>query len=151
MGTDTFAVDCAGRIRAALTGRRRPIRSLADAIRVPYPSLQNYLRATNPFPAWVIARISEELDVSADWLLTGMPYRLDEELLGKALETVALLYGAPSVFDGERAQDAVAMFEYVYFGNYLERVTSLNPGKLVVSPKPGGGARWRREPPPEET
>src|SRR3546814_3512616 len=52
---------------------------------IPYGTLQGYLLERHPMPAEALGKIAEILDVSADWLISGKPARLDTHCAGMAL------------------------------------------------------------------
>lgn len=107
-----------GRVKAILEARNRTMRSLADATGVPYKSLQNYLRGTSPFPAEVVARIAQELNVSADWLIFGVAARFNQATLFEALKMLRTVSGDENVADDVAMAVAVTQDAKIFAATY---------------------------------
>lgn len=59
------------RLREALNSLGKNIKEAAEASKIPYRSMQNYLRGEREPGAEALAAINEHLGISIDWLLTG--------------------------------------------------------------------------------
>lgn len=76
------------RVRHEMERQRISGRRLAELIDMPYGTLKNYLTGSRSMPAPIMARICDELDVSADWFLCARAARLDGACVGRALDFV---------------------------------------------------------------
>ncbi|WLN10390.1 helix-turn-helix domain-containing protein [Escherichia coli] len=59
------------RLREAMDAKRLTIKALSDLSKIPYRSLQNYLRGEREPNAEALVSLSTHLNISIDWLLTG--------------------------------------------------------------------------------
>lgn len=59
------------RLREAMDDKSLTIKALSDLSKIPYRSLQNYLRGEREPNAEALIAISTHLNISIDWLLTG--------------------------------------------------------------------------------
>ena len=59
------------RLREAMDAKRLTIKALSDLSKIPYRSLQNYLRGERVPNAAALVALSTHLNISIDWLLTG--------------------------------------------------------------------------------
>lgn len=59
------------RLREAMDGNGLTIKALSDLSKIPYRSLQNYLRGEREPNAEALVALSTHLNISIDWLLTG--------------------------------------------------------------------------------
>ncbi|GAB4366867.1 MAG: hypothetical protein Kow00114_25110 [Kiloniellaceae bacterium] len=68
-----------------MAGQRVTMKGLSKEAGIPYGTLQGYLLERHPMPAEALGKIAEILDVSADWLISGKPARLNTHCAGMAL------------------------------------------------------------------
>ncbi|EKA5338453.1 helix-turn-helix domain-containing protein [Enterobacter kobei] len=59
------------RLREAMDAKGLTIKALSDLSKIPYRSLQNYLRGEREPNAEALVALSTHLNISIDWLLTG--------------------------------------------------------------------------------
>ncbi|HFK4062740.1 TPA: helix-turn-helix domain-containing protein [Kluyvera ascorbata] len=59
------------RLREAMDAKRLTIKALSDLSKIPYRSLQNYLRGEREPNAEALVALGTHLGISIDWLLTG--------------------------------------------------------------------------------
>ncbi|WP_048822612.1 helix-turn-helix domain-containing protein [Morganella morganii] len=59
------------RLREAIDAKNLTIKALSDLSKIPYRSLQNYLRGEREPNADALITLSAQLGISIDWLLTG--------------------------------------------------------------------------------
>lgn len=59
------------RLRESMDGKGLTIKALSDLSKIPYRSLQNYLRGEREPNAEALVALSAHLGISIDWLLTG--------------------------------------------------------------------------------
>ncbi|HBB9614264.1 TPA: helix-turn-helix transcriptional regulator [Escherichia coli] len=59
------------RLREAMVAKSLTIKALSDLSKIPYRSLQNYLRGEREPNAEALVALSTHLNISIDWLLTG--------------------------------------------------------------------------------
>ena len=59
------------RLREAMDAKGLTIKALSDLSKIPYRSLQNYLRGEREPNAEALVSLSTHLNISIDWLLTG--------------------------------------------------------------------------------
>ncbi|ELT6376031.1 helix-turn-helix transcriptional regulator [Salmonella enterica] len=59
------------RLREAMDTKSLTIKALSDLSKIPYRSLQNYLRGEREPNAEALVALSTHLNISIDWLLTG--------------------------------------------------------------------------------
>lgn len=59
------------RLREAMDAKSLTIKALSDLSKIPYRSLQNYLRGEREPNAEALVALSTHLNISIDWLLTG--------------------------------------------------------------------------------
>ncbi|ECS5439105.1 TPA: helix-turn-helix domain-containing protein [Salmonella enterica subsp. enterica serovar Hvittingfoss] len=59
------------RLREAMVAKGLTIKALSDLSKIPYRSLQNYLRGEREPNAEALIALSTHLNISIDWLLTG--------------------------------------------------------------------------------
>lgn len=59
------------RLREAMDGKGLTIKALSDLSKIPYRSLQNYLRGEREPNAEALVALGAHLGISIDWLLTG--------------------------------------------------------------------------------
>ncbi|MBD8144637.1 helix-turn-helix domain-containing protein [Pantoea agglomerans] len=59
------------RLREAMDSKGLTIKALSDLSKIPYRSLQNYLRGEREPNAEALVALSTHLGISIDWLLTG--------------------------------------------------------------------------------
>lgn len=59
------------RLREAMDDKGLTIKALSDLSKIPYRSLQNYLRGEREPNAEALIALSTHLNISIDWLLTG--------------------------------------------------------------------------------
>ncbi len=59
------------RLREAMVAKSLTIKALSDLSKIPYRSLQNYLRGEREPNAEALIALSTHLNISIDWLLTG--------------------------------------------------------------------------------
>lgn len=59
------------RLREAMDAKGLTIKALSDLSKIPYRSLQNYLRGEREPNAEALIALSAHLNISIDWLLTG--------------------------------------------------------------------------------
>lgn len=59
------------RLREAMDSKRLTIKALSGLSKIPYRSLQNYLRGEREPNAEALVALSTHLNISIDWLLTG--------------------------------------------------------------------------------
>ncbi|OVZ83383.1 MULTISPECIES: helix-turn-helix domain-containing protein [Yersiniaceae] len=60
------------RLREAMDSKSLTIKALSDLSKIPYRSLQNYLRGEREPNAEALVALSTHLGISIDWLLTGI-------------------------------------------------------------------------------
>ncbi|EEZ6284044.1 TPA: helix-turn-helix transcriptional regulator [Escherichia coli] len=59
------------RLREAMVAKSLTIKALSDLSKIPYRSLQNYLRGEREPNAEALVALGTHLNISIDWLLTG--------------------------------------------------------------------------------
>ena len=67
------------RLREAMDAKSLTIKALSDLSKIPYRSLQNYLRGEREPNAEALVALSTHLNISIDWLLTGKGEAVGEE------------------------------------------------------------------------
>ncbi|AMO48467.1 phage repressor protein [Enterobacter sp. FY-07] len=69
------------RLREAMDTKGLTIKALSDLSKIPYRSLQNYLRGEREPNAEALVALSTHLGISIDWLLTGREQIPSEEII----------------------------------------------------------------------
>lgn len=119
-GVDGFTARLSLRLRDAMALRRMTARALSKATDIPYRSLQNYIRGEHAMPSHALGKVSDTLDVSADWLLSGRAANFDAEVLIDSLtvfEDVRALSGFKMT-----VEEAARLFIKYYEKFFLDKL-----------------------------